>query len=94
MKYLIWVLVIGVLWWWWTVKARAPRTPTASTKPVGKAAAAPGPQEMVRCAYCGLHLPRNEALPPPAAATVEAAQGADAERLYCSEAHRAADAGR
>ncbi len=36
------------------------------------------PQEaMVACSQCGLHLPRSEALP-----------GRD--RLFCSEAHRAA----
>ncbi|UUX95729.1 PP0621 family protein [Aquabacterium sp. J223] len=92
MKYLIWVLVIGLLWWWWTVKARGPRTPPPRSQPADRAAAPSGPQPMVRCAYCGLHLPRNEALPPPPA--VDAGVGAQTERLYCSEAHRAADAGR
>ena len=37
--------------------------------------APPGPQEMVRCARCGVHLPRNEA--------VVGRLG-----LYCSPEHR------
>lgn len=35
-----------------------------------------GPQPMLRCAHCGLHLPANE--------TVQ-----DGTHVYCSEAHRA-----
>jgi uncharacterized protein len=43
-----------------------------SRAPSGKASVA-----MVRCAYCGLHLPRSEAL------------GSD-ERFFCSKDHREA----
>ena len=73
MKYLlvlaVVLLVLGL--------ARARRR--VDSKPVRPA---PGPEaateEMVRCAHCGVHLPRRDAL-------VGGASG-----LYCSEAHRLA----
>lgn len=42
--------------------------------------APPGPQEMVRCAHCGVHLPRHEAV----VGRVD---------LYCSAEHRDAAEG-
>jgi len=39
--------------------------------------AAEGPQPMLACAYCGLHLPRDDALP---------GRGG----VFCGEAHRVA----
>lgn len=78
MKYLlvlaVVLLVLGL--------ARARRR--VDSKPVRPAAgpARPGPEaateEMVRCAHCGVHLPRRDAL------------AGGASGLYCSEAHRLA----
>ena len=45
--------------------------------PASKPAEGEVPQPMLRCAQCGLHLPRDEALP---------GRGG----VFCSEAHRAA----
>jgi uncharacterized protein len=46
------------------------------------AAAKPGQtsEPMIRCAHCGLNVPRSEAV-------------ADAGRWYCSEAHRRLESG-
>jgi uncharacterized protein len=74
MKYLLVLalvlLVLGL--------ARARRR--VGSKPVRPAeeAAKPAAEEMVRCAHCGVHLPRRDALVGSASA------------LYCSEAHRLA----
>lgn len=67
MKYLVLLLMVlaGI---WWIRQQRPDRS--------GKSAdQRPGPEVMVACAHCGVHLPEHEAL-----------QG----RLgvYCSEAHR------
>lgn len=68
------LIVVGLAWWWFGRSTRVQRDATRSR---GKAAGPePGtPQAMVRCAHCGLHLPRADAL-------------ADGERLFCSEDHR------
>ena len=79
MKYLIVLLVVLVCVWVWRMNRRAER---AQAKPpqtsVGQTIEAP--QDMVRCAHCGLHLPRSEAVP-----------GGEetALQLYCSAEHRA-----
>ena len=44
---------------------------------VGGAARPPKPQPMIACAYCGVHLPRDEALP---------GRGG----VFCGDAHRTA----
>lgn len=64
------VLVLGL--------ARARRR--VDSKPARPAAgtAKPAAEEMVRCAHCGVHLPRRDALT------------GGASGLYCSEAHRLA----
>lgn len=74
MKYLVLVLVLLVAYLLWRngrlgahETARRPEAPRA---PAGK------PQEMVRCAQCGLHLPQADALP-----------GGDG-RFYCTQEHR------
>lgn len=51
---------------------RARKPPPASKQPDGGA-----PQPMLRCAQCGLHLPRDEALP---------GRGG----VFCGDAHREA----
>ena len=68
MKYLILIgVVVGLIWW---IKFSRPAKPSAPA-----AGADNGPQPMVRCAHCGLHLPQNEAID-------------SANAVYCSQAHR------
>ncbi|MSQ64774.1 MAG: hypothetical protein EXR37_00220 [Limnohabitans sp.] len=68
MKYLILLgVVFAVIWW---IKLSRPATPADKTS-----TATDGPQNMVRCAHCGLHLPDNEAV-------------LSRNTAYCSEAHR------
>lgn len=67
-----WLLILGLVlvgvWLWRSSRETPrPRPPTAPTPT--------GPQEMVRCAHCGLHLPASEAIP--------GQQG-----RYCSPEHR------
>lgn len=70
MKYLLVLAVVAVAYLLWR-SGRSQR---------GQGAAAPGPsgkpQDMVRCATCGVHLPRSEA--------VVGANGLQ----YCSQEHR------
>jgi uncharacterized protein len=71
MKYLV-VLLVVVLVLWLARAARrtpAPRKPPPAQRP-------PAIEEMVRCAHCGVHLPRSEALP---------GRGG----LFCGASHRA-----
>lgn len=69
MKYLFWGVVILFIWWAWK-RARASGTPPAPPT-------TPGPQDMVSCAHCGIHLPHDEAV-------------AGAHGQYCNAAHRSA----
>jgi len=69
MKYLFWAIVILFIWWAWK---RARAGSTRQTPP-----ATSGPQDMVTCAHCGIHLPHDEAV-------------AGAHGQYCSPAHRSA----
>ena len=75
MKYLILLLVLmGLAWWAFGRRDKQDRPPPSkkNTDPGG------GPQQMLACAHCGLHLPRDEAV-------------ADvAGRMFCNEAHRLA----
>ncbi len=73
MKILLLLAVVGLALWFLRSKDRGrgdgrPREPRA-----GK-----GPQTMLACAHCGVHLPQAEAV-----------QDADG-RVYCSDAHRLA----
>ncbi|WP_428505316.1 PP0621 family protein [Roseateles sp.] len=71
MKYLILIGLLALLFFVLGFKrARPPQPPVA-----GKARDS-APQDMLSCAHCGLHLPRDEALP---------GQGG----VFCSAAHRA-----
>lgn len=79
MKYLVVLVVVAVVVWMLTARARGGRSATppeskAPSKP-RKGAVAP-PLQMVVCAHCGLHLPEADAL-------------LAGERHYCCEAHRA-----
>ena len=72
MKYLV-VLLVVVLVLWLARAARrtpAPRKPPPAQRP-------PAIEDMVRCAHCGVHLPRDEALP---------GRGG----VFCGDAHRTA----
>jgi uncharacterized protein len=70
MKYLL-ILALVVLagWLWRTGRRDLPGPGGASPPPP------PGPQEMVRCAHCGVHLPRADAV-------------VGRLNLYCSAEHR------
>ncbi|HQQ69348.1 MAG TPA: PP0621 family protein [Alicycliphilus sp.] len=57
MKYLIVLAVIAVVYALWRSQRAAPPSQRPATRPRPAA-----PQEMVRCAHCGVHLPRGEAL--------------------------------
>ena len=70
MKILLLVLIVLVVLWF----VRGPRTrpaPRSESRPTP-----PEPAAMLACVQCGLHLPRDEALP---------GRGG----VFCSEAHRA-----
>jgi uncharacterized protein len=69
MKYLFWLLVIALVWWAFTRS----RQPTGKETPPNAAE----PQDMARCAHCGIHLPQSDA--------VRGEKG-----LYCSTEHRSA----
>lgn len=78
MKYLLVLAVVAVAIWIWRnnrredIRAAAPRP--------ARPPAVPGPQAMVRCAHCGLHLPAADAV-----------SGRSAS--YCTVAHRQAAEG-
>jgi uncharacterized protein len=71
MKFLLFLIAVFVLLWMLRGSWRRGRRPP--TEPTGPAS----PQAMLSCAQCGLHLPRDEALP---------GRGG----VFCSAPHRAA----
>ena len=73
-KYLVLLLVIVLVLWLARRPGRTARPSSADARHPRKAA--PDPRPMVSCASCGVHLPRDEALPGPGG-------------HYCCEAHRA-----
>lgn len=72
MKVLLLLIAVGVLFWLLRGSLRRVRPPQAD-----KPAPPTEPKAMLRCAHCGLHLPRDEALP---------GQGG----VFCGEPHRSA----
>jgi uncharacterized protein len=67
------VLILGVLvglLWWLSARRGSEQRP-----PKPKQGGSESPQPMLACALCGVHLPRDEALP---------GRGG----VFCSEAHR------
>lgn len=85
MSRLIWWLILGLGAWWLIKRLRvgatdrdASRGAPSSAAPAPGESAQRGPLVMVRCAHCGVHLPQSDALLD------------DAERSYCSAAHRGA----
>jgi len=73
MKLILLLLAIAALLWLVRGTVRRARPPRER----GTDANPPAPQAMLRCAHCGLHLPRDEALP---------GRGG----VFCDAAHRAA----
>jgi len=85
MKFLLLVLVIVAAAWWIGRSRRRvppPSRPDAVRRDGADPRRAPGAAEMVACAHCGLHVPRQEALPGPDGV------------VFCSDAHRRAGAAR
>jgi uncharacterized protein len=70
MKFLLLLAVVLLVAWLWRSSRREGSPKRAAKPPPG-----PGPQEMVRCAHCGVHLPHGEAL-------------VGRIGLYCSAEHR------
>lgn len=66
LRLLFWIAVIAAAVWFWRKYKSQARTPKSSAE----LEAAP----MVRCAYCGVHLPRDRAL------NLQ-------QQWYCSQAH-------
>jgi len=72
MKFILLVIAVLVLLWMLRSSLRRMRPP-GHTRPTQPSA----PQAMLTCAHCGVHLPRDEALP---------GRGG----VFCDDAHRAA----
>ena len=70
MKLLLLLAAVFVLLWLLRSAARRGRVPPRAAPPRQ-------PQAMLQCSHCGLHLPRNEALP---------GRGG----VFCGDAHRQA----
>lgn len=78
MKYLLVLLVIMIAVGIWRSRSRADRI-NAQRQAPQQGRGLQNPQDMVACAHCGLHLPRNDAL----------AQSTAREVLYyCCAQHR------
>ena len=52
MKYLLLIVVLGLLWLMFVKRKGAPESRDPDPRP---------PESMVVCAYCGVHTPRSEA---------------------------------
>ena len=71
MKYLIVLLVVAVVVWLLLRSRKSARPASRNATPE------PGPQAMLQCSHCGVHLPRAEAL-------------VDESGAFCTDAHRLA----
>jgi uncharacterized protein len=76
------IIVAAVLVFFWLLRrALASRKqdgqPPAQKRPQNESGSTP---DLVSCAHCGVHLPKGEA--------VEAGEGRDAGRFFCSDEHR------
>ncbi|WP_240668499.1 MULTISPECIES: PP0621 family protein [Piscinibacter] len=70
LKFVLLIVVVLVLLWLLRGKRRAAEPPPGPAREAG------GSRPVVACAQCGVHLPRDEALP---------GRGG----VFCGEAHRA-----
>lgn len=75
MKYLLVLAVVAVAIWIWRNNRR--EEIRAATPPPRRPPRVAGPEAMVRCAHCGLHLPAADAV---------SGRGGS----YCTPAHRQA----
>lgn len=75
MKFIVFLLAVFVLFW--LLRGAIGRRSKGEAPPPATPAAAATPQTIVACAQCGLHLPRDEALP---------GKGG----VFCGDAHRTA----
>jgi uncharacterized protein len=71
-KYLVVALVVGVVAWLLLRSREGDGPRQQRNKPEGQ-----GPQPVLQCRHCGMHVPRSEAM-------------VDARGAFCSEAHRLA----
>jgi uncharacterized protein len=78
MKFLlVLAVVVGMFWWLSGRSARERAVRREATQPAKARAKGPQTLEMVACAHCGVHLPRDDAL-------------TDGALAYCGAAHRLA----
>lgn len=70
LKFLLLVSVLALVWWLLRKKPPARREPPAAQRE---------PEAMVRCAHCGVYLPRSDGV-------------SEGDRYFCCEAHRQAGA--
>ena len=70
MKYLVVLLVIGVVFWVWRQNRKQDIREAQAQQQAPRV-----PQAMVRCAHCGVHLPKGSAV-------------ATGEQWYCSPEHQ------
>jgi uncharacterized protein len=76
MKYLLILVIAGVVYWLWRSARQEGKQVRHSNEP--RKPNAPGvPQSMLRCAHCGVHMPETDA--------VRGRRG-----VYCSAPHRTA----
>ncbi len=72
MKYFLFLVAVFILLWLLRGALNRRGGGSAGRPPIPKS-----PQEMIACAHCGVHLPRDEALP---------GRGG----VFCGDAHRTA----
>lgn len=72
LKYLLLLAVVVLAFYWWRHNRRSSDTPTT---PKATAPKALGPETMVACQHCGVHLPARE--------STHGHLG-----VYCNEEHR------
>lgn len=64
-RLLFWIILIAAAFWLWRRLTSKPSAPKRTEQPT---------LAMVRCAQCGVHVPRDQALP-------------NHNRWYCSQTH-------
>jgi uncharacterized protein len=57
LKYLVLLIVVVCVYWFFKAQTRKAQTPDERSR-----GAAGSAEDMVRCAQCGVHLPRSESL--------------------------------
>ena len=75
MKFLLFLLIILLAVWLWRSGRTAEPETKRSSGTTRRSPAPSAPEDMVRCAHCGLHLPVHEAV-------------ASSSAQYCSVEHR------